>query len=134
TDNAPANWSLSCALHGRTPTTTEIRDGLEAGRIPVAFALSAAERGVARYKGTQRLKMEPPNLNTLGWKVCHVVDIGMNERAPVADLPFERLAKHFRLFMHPRNMFVVPKEHAGIAESSVFQAVFGADPWFERFL
>jgi hypothetical protein len=48
--------------------------------------------------------MDPPNLNTLGWQVCHVVDIGLNERGPFANASFERLSKHFRLFMHPRNV------------------------------
>jgi len=77
--------------------------------------------------------MDPPNLNTYEWTVCHMVGIGLNERAAVTALPFERLVRHFRLFMHPRNMLVMPREHAGMGEVPVFQAVFRTDPWFDSF-
>jgi hypothetical protein len=132
TDNASANWSLSCALAGGMPTATAIHEELKAGRLPVGFALTRAERAVAHYKGTQRTKMDPPNLNTIGWKVGHVVDIGLNQPIPVETIEIERLCNHFRLFLHPRNMFVIPKVHAGLAESKSFSDAFRADPWFER--
>lgn len=131
TDNAPANWALSSALHGRTPVEDDIGRGLGTGQIPIAFALKAAERAAARYKGTQRTKMDPPNLNSLGWTICHVIDVGLKERTAVTALPLERLVRHFRLFMHPRNMFVMPKRYAGIGETPIFHAVFHADPCFD---
>jgi len=123
-DNAPANWALSCAIHGRTPALAEVSEGLAAARIPIAFALKRAERAVAHFTGTQRRRMDPPNLNTLGWEVCHILDVGLNTPAPVLELPLEELHNHHRLFLHPRNMFVVPKGHGGVGDSSVFQGVF----------
>jgi hypothetical protein len=132
TDNAPANWALSCAILGRTPTVAELQEGLENGRVPIALALSASERAVARFKGIQRPKMDPPNLNTLGWKVCHIVDIGLNQRCLISTISLQRLVNHFRLFLNPRNMFVAPKEVGGLAESSVFQAIFREGDWFDK--
>lgn len=133
-DNSLANWALSSALKGSVPSLREVHDGLASGRIPIAFALKLRERATARYPGSQRAKMDPPNLNTLGWKVCHVLDIGIKSRGSVADLPVERLLAHFRLFLNPRNMFVVPKQHGGVGEMPDFQAVFRNDPWFGKFL
>jgi len=122
-DNAPANWVLSSALAGKRPTLAEVIDDLEASRLPIAMMLKKAEREAARYLGTQRAKMDPPNLNTLGYKVCHIEPVGLG-KLQLQTEPITTLAEHMRLFLSPKNMFVVPKTHAGLGELPEFLAAF----------
>lgn len=132
-DNSPANWALSSALKRRVPSISEIHESLATGRLPIALALKREERTSASYRGTLSA-MDPPNLNTLGWRVCHVLDIGIRSRGAIEDLPFERLATHFRLFLHPRNLFVVPKQLGCLGELPELKKVFRNHPWFRGFI
>lgn len=133
-DNSPANWALSNALKGRAPALGEVREWLASGRLPLACALTRDERASARYPGALRAYMDPPNLNVAGWTICHAHDIGIGRRGgSLEDLSVQRLLRHFRLFLHPRNLFVVPKQHGCLGETPEFQAVFGSAPWFRQF-
>jgi len=112
-DNSPAHWAFALALLGKVPGLKGIRSALDEDRIPVALVLKKTERRKARYRCTLR---EVANPNNAGWKVAHVNAIGLADRKPVLEVSEARLEKHFRRFMSPRNMFVVPKAYAGLAE------------------
>ena len=113
TDNTPANWSLALALNEKCPSITEIRALVESGNIPVAMAFKRAERAVARFIGTRAASAD---LNALGWKVCHKTSIGGVGRGSLSQLPIDVLVRHFRAFLAPSNMFLVPKSRAGLGE------------------
>ena len=122
-DNSPANWCLSAAFQGESPTVDQIISGLEIGSFPIAMMLKADERQSATYRGTLKTKMNPPNLNTTGWKVCHIESIGLKDKKPATELPLELLKAHMKLLLNPRNMFVVPKD-LGLGENPDYIAVF----------
>ena len=124
TDNSPANWCFSTALQGRCPTLAETFMSLEAGHLPVAMMLKREEAASARYRGTLCARMEPPNLNRFGWKVCHLEGLGLNDSRSLVELPLETLKEHLRKFLHPRNMFLVPLRYSGVGELPEFLAVF----------
>jgi hypothetical protein len=108
-DNAPANFFLSAAIHGHQFTVPQLMAMLASGQLPVAIILTRVERQNARFAGSQRRKMTPPNLNTLRLRVDHRVPIGLN--APVgglATLPIKDLEKHTKLFLSVSNMFLSP--------------------------
>jgi hypothetical protein len=76
------------------------------------MAFADAERQAARYKcGRQEV-----NLNTRGWKVCHIDAIGIKKPGAVNNLPIGTLTDHFRRLMTPSNMFLVPKIWSGLGE------------------
>ena len=81
-----------------------------------------ADRG-AVYTGQQRTKMEPPNLNTLGWKICHVNPVGIGY-GEITQLEITLLKDHMRRFLSVSNMFLIPKTHAGLGELPEFTEVF----------
>lgn len=108
-DNSPANWCLSAAFQGENPTVAQIISGLESGSFPIAMMLKADEKQSATYRGTLKTKMNPPNLNTEGWKVCHIESIGLKDKNPATELPLELLKAHMKLLLNPRNVFVVQK-------------------------
>ena len=123
TDNSPANWAFASALLARTPSAQDALAALVAGQLPVAMVLKRAERQHARYSGLLRATMDPPNLNTLGWKVAHIDRVGLADSA-IEDLPLADLQEHLRRFLDPSNMFLVPKLYAGLGELPEFLEAF----------
>jgi hypothetical protein len=108
-DNAPANFFLSAAIHGHQFTVPQLMAMLASGQLPVAIILTRVERQNARFTGSQRRNMTPPNLNTLRFRVDHRVSIGLN--APLgslATLPIEDLENHTKLFLSVSNVFLSP--------------------------
>lgn len=118
TDDAPAMYLLSLAIERRAPDSKAIREALVSGRMPVAAALTDDERAQARYTGTVAT-MDAPNLNELGYSVCHITHVGLR-RVPLEERTEVELLAHSLLFLSPVNMFVVPKEYAGLGELPEF--------------
>ena len=123
TDNSPAHWTLGLALSGRTPTLAEVREALAHDTIPVALVIKRAERETARY----RCMRSEISLNDLGWKVGHLDDVGLG-RVKLQTGPMDKLISHFRRFLWPGNMFVMPLQWGGLAEMpEVVEALRGSD-------
>src|SRR6476619_750867 len=81
-DNSPGNWAMASALLGRCPGLGEALSALKSGAIPSGMVKRAVVG--APYPGLLRANMDPPNLDTLGWKVCHILRVGPNDRTPAA--------------------------------------------------
>lgn len=105
TDNTPAHRAYAQALRGVCPTLADVYRSIESNDIPVAMIVSRAERQLATLTGA-RTRSE--NLNAAGRKLAHIKPIGLRRAVALADVPIERLREHFRLFLSPSNMFVVP--------------------------
>ncbi len=133
-DNSVAHWALALALMGLKPALSDIRLWIDTDRIPVALALTKSEKAQAAYRhllsNTPRVVSSIdaveivrvggnsyvlPSLNALGWKVCHVEAVGIG-RGDIRELPMDVLAAHFRRYLDPSNMFLVPKTWAGLGE------------------
>jgi hypothetical protein len=120
-DNSPANWCLSSALLERRPTPQDLLAALDDGTLPIAMIKPVVP---SSYKGTMRRMGDVPNLNTLGWKVCHVYPAGMKERL-TPTVSIAKLKERSRRLLTPRNMFVVPNdEYAALGELPEFIAAF----------
>ena len=85
---------------------------LETDKIPVAMVLPKKESKTAQHKCTK----QTANLNQLGWKICHIDPVGIGKKGIFANIPMETLKQHFRKYMSPHNMFLVPKQWAGLGE------------------
>lgn len=88
------------------------------------MVLTGKESETAKYKGKMRVKMDPPNLNTHGWKVCHIVRVGLNDKTPVTSIAIETLTKHLCAFLNPCNIFLVPKVYGSLGELPEFIEAF----------
>ena len=118
TDDAPARYLLSLAMQRRAPSRQTLYDALRDGRMPIATTLSPGERTHARYTGTIAT-MDAPDLSSLGYKMSHITQIGLR-RMPLNFRTEIELIAHTLLFLSPINMFVVPKEYAGVSELREF--------------
>jgi hypothetical protein len=118
TDDSPAIYMLSLAMEQRRPSRQMLIQALETGRMPVAAALTPEERRNARYSGTVA-SMDAPNLTELGYSVCHITHVGLR-RVPLEERTEIELVAHSLLFLSPVNMFVVPKQYAGVGELPEF--------------
>lgn len=123
-DNSPANWVLASALLGQRPTLDKVRVGLREGAIPIVMVKLNVSDECSAYRGLLRANLDPPNLDTLGWKVCHVLPVGTSDRTLAAKMPLDTLKEHTRRLLAPSNMFVVPKVYAGLGEVPEFIAAF----------
>ena len=123
-DNTPAHWSYMTAFSGHCPTIEDIHELIESDSIPIAMILKKSERENAEFKG-QRASIQNPN--QLGWKVCHIEPVKMKARGDLADRDIDILENHFRNFLSPSNMFLVPKALAGFGEfDSLIQLMKGS--------
>jgi hypothetical protein len=55
-----------------------------------------------------------------GWKLAHIDAVGLGGRGELSTYSSSELQGHFRRFMAPANMFVVPAEWGGLAETAEF--------------
>jgi hypothetical protein len=117
TDNSPAQWAFALAVCGVIPCIEQIREAVEQDKIPVAMIFKGVEKASARYRCSPGGSISP---NSAGWKVCHVENIGLVKRGSLRDTPEDLLRRHFRLFMSPSNMFVVPLKYSGLGEIPEF--------------
>lgn len=115
-DNSTAQWAYTLALAGKKPSLSDIRTLVENDQIPIGMILTREERSSSQYSCPLTLEF---NLNQKGWKLAHIQDVGLNQRTPITEIPLQTLREHFYKFLSPKNMFVIPKQHAGIAEDPI---------------
>ena len=94
---------------------------MERDEIPIAMAFSRIEKVEARYRCTRAMIHGP---NAKGWKVAHIDDVGLGYSGPIDRVSIDSLGAHFKRFLAPANMFLVPKEYAGVAETPEFIEIF----------
>jgi hypothetical protein len=73
----------------------DIRNLLEQDTVPFTFATKASEKSLMVYKRTLGTS---DNVNKRGWKLCHIVDIGLNTKEPIETIPLVKLIEHFKMW------------------------------------
>jgi len=112
-DNSPSQWAFTKAYDGAEFSVEDIRGLLAAERMPFAMVLKGEEKQKSAFKCTlDRLDA----VNTYRWKLCHIHEVGLKSRVPTAELPLERLIRHFCLLLRPSNHFLVPMAWSGVGE------------------
>ena len=120
-DNSPAHWSTALAHAGMCPSIDEVREMFLNDKIPVAMVIKSAERVASKYRCTRQAV---PGPNQLGWKVAHINEVGLGYTQSIDSLPWNVIAAHFKRFLDPANMFLVPKAYGGVAETPEFLEAF----------
>jgi hypothetical protein len=119
-DNSPAQWAFGYACVKGSLKLADIRQFVDEDMIPVAMILQKKEKAAARFRCTLGGTVD---LNSKGWKLAHIRPVGLGSRTPLSDIPLNAIVDHFRRLMSPSNMFVVPKQWAGLAEPHEFVQV-----------
>lgn len=52
--------------------------------------------------------------------MCHIQPVGFNTNTSIEDLEISDIEDHFRKYVNPNNMFVLPKEIGYLGEIDVF--------------
>ncbi len=120
TDNSPANWALFGALSGKCPSPEEVRSLIQEDRLPICKAMSRELAQAASYRGALSRRED---LNVRGWKVAHIRGVG-EESLDLSKSSLEEVERHFKRFISPSNLFVIPMEWGGIAEVPAFLTGF----------
>ncbi|MDP7628754.1 MAG: hypothetical protein QF530_12720 [SAR202 cluster bacterium] len=118
-DNAPANWFFSSALFGFLFEASDVLPKLENDSLPIGMIADPE----ATYKGHQSIKMDPPNLNTLNFKICHVEPVGIGY-GDIKQIDLKTLKEHMYRFLSVGNMFLIPKQYGALGELTAFLEVF----------
>lgn len=125
TDNSAASWSYMLAFAEAKPSLADVRTCLERDEIPVAMVVDREMTARSRYKCS---RVSTPNPNMLGWKVCHTQKVALGGKGPLHQRRLPDLETHFRNFLSPSNMFLVPLLLAGLGELPHFIDAIEREP------
>lgn len=125
-DNTPAHWAMAQALRGETPGLGDVQTLFDAGSMPLAFAIKQSEK--ARLKFARGGLSSQIRINKDGWKVCHISRAGLGLAGHPVSQSISAIEAHFRRFLSPRNMFLVPLALGGLGETpQMIDAIRAAD-------
>lgn len=113
-DNTVAIWVLSNVLKSKVFTLSDIKELLQDNELPMVFMATKEIKAKAKYTkslGSYALS---------NWKVCHIQPVGFNTNASIEDLEISDIENHFRKYVNPNNMFLLPKEIGYLGEIDVF--------------
>jgi hypothetical protein len=117
-DNSPAHWAVIKAFErGLTFTLSDVRIEVQRHGVPVTMVMNKKEIAESAMKG---VLAKQANASKLGWKVDHIVDVGLSQRARIEDIAISDLKDHFRRLMKPSNIVLVPSALKGLGDMSVF--------------
>lgn len=113
-DNTVAIWAYYNVLKGRVFTLSQIKELLSQKELPVVFMATKETKAKAKYtKSLGRYALSD-------WKLCHIQPVGFNTNTSIEDLEISDIEDHFRKYVNPNNMFVLPKEIGYLGEIDVF--------------
>lgn len=113
-DNTVAIWVYSNVLKGRLYTLPQIKELLSRNELPMVFMSTKEIRANAKYtKQLDRYALS-------GWKLCHIQPVGFNTNTSIENLEISDIEDHFRKYVNPNNMFILPKEIGDLGEIDVF--------------
>ena len=113
----------SPALTG-TPTAPTAAVGTNTTQLATtAFVLANSDGVTATTVGAATAGMSVGSLGSYAlsdWKLCHIQPVGFNTHTSIEDLEISDIEDHFRKYVNPNNMFVLPKEIGYLGEIDVF--------------
>lgn len=113
-DNTVAIWVYSNVLKRKVFTLTQIKDMLNQNELPMVFMATKEIKANAKYtKPLGRYALSD-------WKLCHIQPVGFNTNTTIEDLEISDIEDHFRKYVNPNNMFLLPKEIGYLGEIDVF--------------
>ena len=113
-DNTVAIWAYSNVLKGTVFTLSQIKELLSQKELPVVFMATKDIKAKAKYT-------KPLGSYALSdWELCHIQPVGFNTHTSIEDLEISDIEDHFRKYVNPNNMFVLPKEIGYLGEIDVF--------------
>ena len=113
-DNTVAIWVFSNVLNGKVFTLSDIKELLQNNELPMVFMATNEIKAKAKYT-------KPLGSYALSnWKLCHIQPVGFNTNTSIEDLEISDIEDHFRKYVNPNNMFVLPKEIGYLGEIGVF--------------
>ena len=113
-DNTAAIWVYNNVLNRTEVTLSRIKDLLSQNELPMVFIVTKEIKDKAKY--TKPLgEFAMPE-----WKLCHIQPVGFNTNTSIEGLEISDIENHFRKYLNPNNMFVLPKEIGYLGEIDVF--------------
>ena len=113
-DNTVAIWVFSNVLKGNVFTLNDIKELLQNDELPMVFMTTNEIKEKAKYT-------KPLGHHSLpNWKLCHIRPVGFNTNTSIENLDISEIKEHFRKYVNPNNMFVLPKEIGYLGEIDVF--------------
>jgi len=115
-DNTVAIWVSYHVINRKTISLSEIRKLLENKELPITLSFDGKKKEKDGATYTKVLG----NYNLKGWRVCHIEPVGLNSRKAIEEIDISILEEHFWRYLSPKNMFLIPKNIAGLGEIQEF--------------
>jgi len=87
-----------------------------ADKVPVSFAHKRAEKNKRRYHCT----LGQYGINRAGWKLCHILPVGLSRQGAPSELDIGDLKTAFTRLLSPTNYFLLPLAWGGLGEVQNF--------------
>lgn len=116
-DNTVAIWVYSNVLKGNVFTISQIKELLSQNELPMVFMATKEVKANAKY--TKPLG----SYGLSDWKLCHIQPVGFNTHTNINDLDIldiSDIKDHFKKYVNPNNMFILPKEIGYLGEIGTF--------------
>lgn len=113
-DNTVAIWAYNNVLKGTVFTLSQIKELLSQKELPMVFMATKEIKANAKYTKPLGSYAMPD------WKLCHIQPVGFNTNTSIENLEISDIENHFRKYVNPNNMFVLPKEIGYLGEIDVF--------------
>ena len=105
---------FSNVLDGKVFTLSDIKELLQNNELPMVFMATNEIKEKAKYT-------KPLGCHSLpNWKLCHIQPVGFNTNTSIENLDISEIKEHFRKYVNPNNMFVLPKGIGYLGEINVF--------------
>ena len=124
-DNSPAEWIFQLALAETVLTAEEMLRRLTDRtlpadqKLPITRFMGVQDENDSRCSYTGSFNRRP-TLADENYHVAHLVDVGMDKKGEITDLPLPMLILHSRRLLSPSNIVLVRSDIAGIADLACF--------------
>jgi hypothetical protein len=120
-DNSPAHWAFTRAFEGWRYSLEDVRYQLHNCTLPLVYRQEDAHHE-RTYRGM--LTSRDWVFGAIGWWLCHIDGVGYPIQHPAAETlqntPIEHLTAHFRRFVAPSNMFLIPRQNHELGDAPDF--------------
>jgi hypothetical protein len=121
TDNTPAHWVFrTIVLDKKRPDLNMVANTIDAGEFPLAMMMKKTEKA---HMQKAQVATRAYRLGQDEWKIAHIEPVALSRKK---NLELDDYVDHHYKLLSLKNMYLINKAYAGIAEVKQFNEIVAA--------